>query len=183
MEIAHKKITDAEIYEKEKELASKVSALVSEYEEKFSDIGYTLETEFLRDNDSGDIEPEEKNALRASKIADEAGAYENGYSSHVKITVKHVKTDADTSAEKEISTPEGFVSEEEAELLRNEQQLAQAEAELKRSVAFTTMMFVRVYKTFWREIISISDNTDEISADVEEFYTVLKEKHENGDKE
>ena len=184
MEISRKKITDEKIYESEKKLMESSLEIITDFEGKFSEIGYVLETEFLRDNDSSDITPEEKTAVRSSKIAEEPGAYANGYSSHVKITVKLKKTAEDIeaeNAENEVIEASETLSEEEAEQLRNEKEAAQAQRELKRSVAFTTMMFVRVYKTFWRETISISENTDEIKADLEEFFEVLEAKAGKGE--
>jgi hypothetical protein len=38
------------------------------------------------------------------------------------------------------------------------------------------MYFVHIYKAFWRESVSISENIDEINADLEEFLSVLTEK-------
>ena len=180
MEISHKKITNEEIHSKEKRLAEDVKAIVSEYESRFESIGYVLETEFTRDSDDGTLTPEEREAIRSSKIEDEAGIYENGYSSHVRITVKRPKTDADTDETPE-DTSEEDLSEEEAELRKNEQELEKAKREMERSVAFTTMMFVRVYKTFWREIVSIEESTDEISSDLQEFFSVLEEKSKNSE--
>lgn len=173
MEISHKKITNEEIHAKEKQLAEEVKAVVSEYESKFEGIGYVLETEFLRDSDDGSLTPEEREAIRSSKIEEEEGIYENGYSSHVKITVKRPKTE---EAEAEEPETEEELSEEEAELRENEKTLEQAKREMERSVAFTSMMFVRVYKTFWVEKVSIETNTDAVKADLQEFFDVLEAK-------
>ena len=38
------------------------------------------------------------------------------------------------------------------------------------------MYFVHIYKAFWRESVSISDGTDEIKNDLNEFLSVLTEK-------
>lgn len=182
MEISRKKITNEEIFSKESALAKDIMKLVSDAEEKFSELGYELETEFLRDNDSAGMTDEEKADLRNSDINKSPEDYENGYSSHVKITVKHKKTEEDIIPEAEENTEEDeILSEEEAENLRSEKEMEQAAKELKRSVAFTTMMLVRVYKTFWREIVSVSDNTEELNADIEEFYSVLEAKSHEGE--
>jgi hypothetical protein len=181
MEISRKKITNEEIFEKESALANDIKQLVSDAEEKFSALGYELETEFLRDNDSAGMTDEEKADLRNSDINKAPADYENGYSSHVKITVKHKKTEEDILPEEENAEEDEILSEEEAENLRSEKEMEQAAKELKRSVAFTTMMLVRVYKTFWREIVSVSDNTEELNADIEEFYSVLEAKSHEGE--
>lgn len=182
MEISRKKITNEEIFEKESALAKDIKKLVSDAEEKFSALGYELETEFLRDNDGAGMTDEEKAALRDSDINEAPADYENGYSSHVKITVKHKKTEEDILPEaEENAVEEEILSEEEAENLRSEKEMEHAAKELKRSVAFTTMMLVRVYKTFWREVVSVSDNADEINSDIEEFYSVLEAKSHEGE--
>ena len=56
--------------------------------------------------------------------------------------------------------------------------LARSKRELERSVAFTTLFLVRVYKTFWHETVSISDNAEEIEKDLSEFFEKLSEKCE-----
>ncbi len=179
MEISRKKITNEAIHEKEKALMESVTSAVAEYEAKFASIGYVLETEFARDNDASGLTPEEREELRNSKIDENEGVYENGYISNAKITVKREKTAediaADEAADAEIVTDE-VLSEEELELRRNELVLEKAKREQARAVAFTTVLFVRVYKAFWKETVSISDNIDDILADLEEFYTVLAEK-------
>ena len=105
-----------------------------------------------------------------------------GYSSLAKITLKRAKTAEDIAAEEaEEAEKESDESlpPEERELRANERTLEKAKREQARSVAFTTMLLARVYKTFWRETVSISESTDEIRADMEEFYNVLLEKAQN----
>ena len=75
------------------------------------------------------------------------------------------------------------LSEEEAELLESERMLEAAKKEAERDVAFTSMYFVHIYKAFWRESVSISENIDEIRADLDEFITVLTEKANGADAE
>ena len=81
-------------------------------------------------------------------------------------------------AEKEIAekTDDGEeygIDEQLAEQERNDAILAEAEDKLNRSVAYTQLMLTRVYKAFWVEKVSICDNTDELRADLEEFYEKL----------
>ena len=54
--------------------------------------------------------------------------------------------------------------------------LARSKRELERSVAFTTLFLVRVYKTFWHE--TVSNNAEEIEKDLSEFFEKLSEKCE-----
>lgn len=180
MEISRKKITNEAIHEKEKALMESVTSAVAEYEAKFASIGYVLETEFARDNDANGLTPEEREEIRNSKIDENEGVYENGYISNAKITVKREKTAediaADEAADAGVVTTDEVLSEEELELRRNELVLEKAKREQARAAAFTTVLFVRVYKAFWKETVSISDSADEIRQDLEEFYTVLAEK-------
>ena len=68
--------------------------------------------------------------------------------------------------------------EEEAEQLEHDETLRASDSELKRSVAFTEIMLVRVYKSFWVEYVNIGDDMKELEADLAEFLSVLKEKKE-----
>ena len=171
MEISRKKITDTEIYEAEAKLAAAAEGAIADFSEKFEAIGYELEAEYSRDN--ANLENEEREVLKASDI-NEPCEYSAGYASGVKITVKRKKGENEEEPTEEISL-EGL-SEEEAELAENERVLEEAKREAERDVAFTSMYFVHVYKAFWRESVSISDNADELKADLEEFLSVLTEK-------
>ena len=173
MEISRKKITDAEIHAAEAGLADAVEAMKAEFSEKFAAFGCELEAEFSRDNEN--LENEARETLKAMPIA-EACDYSFGYSSGVKITVKRKKEEGEEEPEEAIST-EGL-SEEEAELAENERILEAARREAERDVAFTSMYFVHIYKAFWRESVSMSENADEMRADLEEFLVRLAEKAE-----
>jgi hypothetical protein len=182
MEISRKKITNEAIYAEEKRLAAEVKTAAEEYAGKFEAIGYVLETEFIRDNDAVGMTPDEREEAQGSKLEETAGNYEMGYSGVAKITVKRAKTAEDIAAEEaeeNAEDSEEVLSEEERELRANEKTLEKAKREQARSVAFTTLLLARVYKTFWRETVSISENADEIRADLEEFYKVLLEKAQN----
>ncbi len=190
MEISRKKITGAEISEKEKTLASQIRALTESFSEVFGEIGYELETEFSRDNEN--LETEKAKLLNDSSIEEEA-EYSDGYISSAKITVKHVKTEEQLAAEAEEEAEKAEAEEalkldangnelsEEMIQAENDRTLEKAKRELERSVAFTSMFLVRVYKTFWKETVSISENTDEMKADLEEFLSVLKEKSQKAE--
>lgn len=171
MEISRKKITDAEIHEAETKLIAEVNNALDEFSGKFDAIGYELDAEFSRDNEN--LENEERDAFKALDLG-EACEYEFGYASGVKITVRHQKDESEEETVEEFSA-EGL-SEEEAELAENERLFAAAKKEADRDVAFTSMYFVHIYKAFWRESVSISENTDELRADLDEFLTVLTEK-------
>lgn len=187
MEISRKKISDEDIYKREKELAEEVNTVIAEFSKIFSDIGYELESEFSRDNEN--VSEEEEKALAETSVLSEAGVYKDGYISNVKITVKRPKSEEELI--KEADENEEFSSAEEAmsldtdkddgensdsEQIKNDITLARSSRELARSIAFTSMFLVRVYKTFWHETVSISDGVDEIRNDLSEFSEKLSEK-------
>ena len=178
MEISRKKITDAEIHAAEAKLAEEIASLCEEFSEKFGAFGCELETEFARDNENA--EDEEREALKAADIH-EPCEYYFGYSSGVKITVKRKKAEEEEAPAEEASL-EGL-SEEEAELVESERMLEAAKKESERDVAFTSMYFVHIYKAFWRESVSISENVSEVRADLEEFLAFLAEKAEGAEAE
>ena len=171
MEISRKKITDTEIHEAETKHIAEVNNALDEFSGKFDAIGYELAAEFSRDNEN--LENEERDEFKALDLA-EACEYEFGYASGDQITVRRKKDEAEEESEEEFST-EGL-SEEEAELAENERIFAAAKKEADRDVAFTSMYFVHIYKAFWRESVSVSENVDEVRADLDEFLTVLTEK-------
>ncbi|MBO5023123.1 MAG: hypothetical protein J6D11_02290 [Clostridia bacterium] len=182
MEISRKKITTEEIHAKETELANSISSLTEGMKEDFAALGYVLETEITRENDN--LLPEEIKILRATPIT-EATEYSDGYISSAKITVKREKTEEVLALEEEEAQEEEALEAmkleteelpEDAQARKDEIALARSKRELERSVAFTTMFFVRVYKTFWRETVSINEGISEVTADLEEFLSVLKER-------
>jgi hypothetical protein len=176
MEISRKKITDAEIHAAEAKLAAEIEALCEEFSEKFGAFGCELVTEFSRDNEN--FEDADRDALKATELCEPCD-YSFGYTSGVKITVKRKKDESEAEAEEAVSA-EGL-SEEEAELLESERMLEKAKKEAARDVAFTSMYFAHIYKAFWRESVSMSDDTAEVRADLEEFLAFLAEKAESAE--
>ena len=161
MEISRKKISDEEIYESEKKLAEEATKISEDFKEKLS----------------------------ALSVLTDRCEYSDGYISNVKITVKRPKTESDeelyNNEEEELLAIEQTASldadsddESDSEQRKNDIMLARSKRELERSVAFTTLFLVRVYKTFWHETVSISDNAEEIEKDLSEFFEKLSEKCE-----
>ncbi len=187
MEISRKKITDEEIYEKEKALAERASEIAKELSPKFEELGYELDTELTRANES--IEDDEEKALAETNILTDIGAYKDGYISNAKITIKRPKTaeeeELEAAEEELLSASELSLLDEELdeehEQEVNDVILARAKRELERSIAFTTVFFVRVYKTFWHETVSIGDDAEMLLCDLNEFYEKLLEKKEAGE--
>lgn len=175
MEISSKKITKEEISAKEIALVEDSSALTYDMGEQFMALGYVLETEIVRENSN--LENDEAQALRDLPI-EQAADYVDGYLSTIKVTVKHAKTPEQAAMEEEEDEAlEALKLEnDEDEQAKNDILLQRSKRELERSVAFTTMSLVRVYKTFWKETVSISDNIDQLKADLNEFLSTLAER-------
>lgn len=174
MEIKRKLMTDEQISQTEASLIEQVAAVREEYHSKFSDLGYELELEVTsktdEDYDFSALDPENKN-------------YPVGYISRATLTVKRPKTDEDEKKDGELA--ETLVEEaeelgaeldtEEAEPEESVQQtsddeaLADADRELKRSIAFTRVMLIRIYRTFWAEKISVCESIEQLCEDLDEF--------------
>ena len=73
---------------------------------------------------------------------------------------------------------EAAETEEEVEQLENDEKFRVSDAELKRSVAFTEVMLVRAYKSFWTEWVCLGDTTAQLEADLDEFLDVLTQRQE-----
>ena len=93
MEISRKKISDEEIYESEKKLAEEATKISEDFKEKFSSIGFELETEFSRENEN--LTEEKRKELSALPVLTDRCEYSDGYISNVKITVKRPRTESD----------------------------------------------------------------------------------------
>ncbi len=174
MEIKRKKITNEVIHETEMKLIREVSDFCDGKKAQFEALGYDLELV---------IGQKENEALRQYSPFedDEQKTYEAGYISHAVISIKRKKT-AEELAEEEAAIAETLAqldkaeTEEEVDLLQNEEELRVAEDANKRLVAFTEMMIVRTYKSFWTEWVCLGEGTHEVEEDLAEFYEKLKAK-------
>ena len=94
------------------------------------------------------------------------------------ITVRRKKTEEELSrdaqlAEENRKAVEAAETEADAEQLENDETLRISEDALKRAVAFTEVMLVRAYKSFWTEWVSVCDSLSEIENDLAEFFKSL----------
>ena len=171
MEIKRKKITAEEIFASEQKLAKEVSALCAGYADAFAAVGHELDLEF------GQKEDEAENAYSAFST-EENKDFDAGYVSRALITVKRRKTEDEIAAD-EAAAEENkqniaeAENEDAAEQLENDETLRVSEGELSRSVAFTEVMLVRTYKSFWTEWVSICDSLGEVEGDLKEFLASL----------
>jgi hypothetical protein len=67
-------------------------------------------------------------------------------------------------------------SEEEVDQIQSDEELRIADDANKRLTAFTEVMLVRTYKSFWTEWVSLGEGTHELENDLAEFYEKLKAK-------
>lgn len=176
MEIKRKKITREEIFQREQTFASEISDICQSRDSDFRAIGYELELEF------GQKANEQQSRFDAFS-RDESKKFDPGYVSRAMITVKRQKTEEEKQELLRLEAENRALMEnagdaEESEQLLIDETLRDAEFENKRSVAFTVVMLVRAYKSFWTEWISLADGLDQLQADLDEFFEVLSKKQE-----
>ncbi|MCR5457936.1 MAG: hypothetical protein K6F14_07655 [Clostridiales bacterium] len=191
MEIKRREMTDEMIAAKESELIDQIKELLEENRERFIAIGYELVLQPQRKTD-------DEYSFHVLDL-DTPRKYEIGYSSQARISVRKPKDaplaednsieeevledaerlgiDGDDSGEavEEENNEETSFTDEETEQMENDRVLEESEDELKRTAAFTIVMLARVYKTFFREMVSIPDNLDSVKEDLDEFYEKLQE--------
>ena len=174
MEIKRKKITQEEIFKTEQTLAQNIKGICNYKNDAFLAIGYELEL---------DLGQKENEHQRNFEILsnDESKKFAPGYISRAMITVKRKKTEAEK--QEELARKEenlAFIAncedEKEIEQCSNDETLRDAEEEEKRSVAFTRVMLVRSYKSFWTEWVNIGEDVDQLEADLDEFLEALAQK-------
>lgn len=176
MEIKRKKISNNEIFTSEQKFAEDIQNVCKNKEADFLALGYELDLEFTqRDHEE----------QRQSDVFETEGEkkYDSGYISRAVIKVKRKKTEEELAEDQRLieanrAMIDAAESEEEAEQLENDEKLRVSDAELKRSVAFTEVMLVRAYKSFWTEWICLGDTTAQLEADLDEFLEVLTQRQE-----
>ena len=174
MEVKRRKIKNEEIFVQEQDFSKKVKTVCDARSDAFLALGYELDLEFLQ---------KEHEAQRNydAFVTEGEKKFDAGYVSRAVITVKRKKTEEELAKDKETAEAnramiEAAETAEEAEQLTNDETLRTADAELKRSVAFTEVMLVRVYKSFWTEWVSYSETTEQLEADLDEFLAVLEQR-------
>ena len=179
MEIKRKKITQEEIFKKEQTFAKNISDICERKNGYFNAIGYELDLEFGQ--------KENEHQAQFSTLSDkETKKFESGYVSRAMITVKRQKTEEEKAEALRLESEnramiEACENEEETEQLINDETLRNSEDENKRAVAFTLVMLVRAYKSFWTEWISLGDDLDQLEADLDEFIEALSAKQDQND--
>jgi len=176
MDIRRKLMTDGQIAQTQRRLMDEVTEVRDEYSGKFASIGYELALEFTSKTENDDD---------YSVISeDDEMKFPCGYVSRATITVKRPKTAGDIKAEEAVAEEYvqeaealgADISDDESEAVSEEKQqelddeaLRASEDELSRSVAFTHVMLIRIYRSFWVDTISICDGMEQLRADLDEF--------------
>jgi len=160
MEIKRKKIANEKIFETEQKLAAQIMDFCQSKKAQFEELGYDLELVF------GQKENEAQNSYQ-NYSADENKTFESGYISHAVISIKRKKTAEELAADEEAIAAnrallDAAESEEEIDQIQNNEELRVADDANKRLVAFTEVMLVRTYKSFWTEWVSLGEGTHEL---------------------
>ena len=176
MEIKRKKISEAEIFAAEQKFVQEITEICNSKTEAFQNIGFELDLEF------GQKENEHQ-AIVEVFSNDESKKFDPGYISRAMITIKRKKTESEqlediARKEENRALIENCDNENDIEQLNNDETLRDAENEEKRSVAFTRVMLVRSYKSFWTEWVSLGEDIDQLESDLDEFLEALMQKQE-----
>lgn len=163
MEISRKKISTEEIIAKESDILEKIKEVKERYDAPFAEYGCEICAEYVKigeyDDEYSEIDFDENN-------------YVSGYVSRANFAIKKIVADPVEDDEEPADEESDDLSEEDK---RVEKAARKAQAELERTVAYTEVMIVRVYKTFWKETVSICDNVETLESDFNEFLGKLKE--------
>lgn len=177
MEIKRKKITNEAIYEAEQKLIGEIRTLCDSKKAQFEELGYDLELVFGQKENEAEIRYKEFDA-------DENKSFYAGYISHAVVSIKRKKT-AEELADDEAAMAanrallDAAETEEEVDQIQNDEELRVADDANKRLTAFTEIMLVRTYKSFWVEWVCLGEGTHELENDLAEFYEKLAEKVAN----
>lgn len=169
MEIKRKKITREEIFKSEQKFAKEISDICQYKDADFHTIGYELELEF------GQKENEHQSKFDVFSD-NEDKKYDSGYISRAMITVKRKKTKEEQMEELRLESENRALIDATEDTDPSDE-----EKEDKRSVAFTRVMLVRAYKSFWTEWISLTDDLTQLQTDLDEFFEVLSQKQDFAD--
>lgn len=174
MEIKRKKIKAEEIYIAEQKSAEQIKMIFENKKSAFETLGYELVLEFVQKEN-------EMQSRFEVFSSDESKKFESGYISRATITVKRPKTEEELAQDQRLLAETkaiiGICDESETESAEGEDAQT-AEDATKRTVAFTGVMLVRVYKSFWTEWVCLGEETARLEADLDEFLDALEQKQQ-----
>lgn len=161
MDVSRKNFTTEQLIEKEKEIIEQIKEIKEKYDGVFAGLGCEIEAEYVKrgeyDDEFSDIDFAPEN-------------YVNGYVSRANFVIKKIKTD-DSAPDADYVPEEGETTEETAAA----RQALVAQDELERTVAYTEIMIMRIYKSFWVEKVTLCEKVSPIDDDLSEFAEKLKE--------
>ncbi len=163
MDISLKKLTVDDVIAKENEILGKIREIKEKYDAVFAELGCEIEADYVKRGEYDD---------EFSDIDENPDNYVVGYFSRANFAVKRIKTDDAPAAD---FVPAEGETEDEAEA---EREALTAQAERDRTVAYTEIMIIRIYKSFWTEKVTFCDDLSTLEADFEEFAEKLREKEE-----
>ena len=172
MEIKRKKIKTEEIYATEQKSAEQIKMIYENKKSAFEALGYELVLEFVQ---------KENEAQSRFEVfsTEESKKFDSGYISRATITVKRPKTAEELEQDQrlldETKALIGNCGESETEISENEDARIKEDA-TKHTVAFTGVMLVRVYKSFWTEWVCLGEEISRLEADLDEFWDALVQK-------
>lgn len=164
MDISRKKLTTEQIVAKEAEILEKIKEIKEKYDAVFAELGCEVEADY---GCMGEYDDE------FSDIDGTPERYVPGYFSRANFAVKRIKTDG-VPADADF-VPDAGETEEEVEAERD---ALEAQEERDRTVAYTEIMIIRIYKSFWTEKVTFCDDVSPLDADFNEFAEKLREKEE-----
>ena len=164
MDISRKNLTNEQIVATEAGILEQIKEIKEKYDAVFAELGCEIEADYgcmgEYDDEFSDIDGAEER-------------YVPGYFSRAHFAVKKIKTD-DAPADADFVPDEGE-TEEEAEA---ERAALEAQDERDRTVAYTEIMIMRIYKSFWTEKVTFCTDVSPLEADFAEFAEKLKEREE-----
>lgn len=205
MEQKKKKLTLEQIAELEKSKVEQIREITAEYEPRFSELGYYLVTKFfVLASDSKGVEDYNPNT-EANYSAD--------YICQGRITVERDKTEEELDEENEIADENrmelGYDQDELAEETDEiedeaddnsaeevdveveedvsedvtEEVVPESDSSKRKTLAFSEVLVLKVYKSFFFETIVTLDDFNQLKSDLDEFLTHFTEEKqkENND--
>lgn len=159
MEISRKNISTADIISKEKDIVEQIKAVKEKFDPIFEALDCELSAEYLCRGEFDD-------GYYEMNFNDEN--YVDGYVSRANFTVKRKFKDGEPN----IELDDDYETEEEREIAEG---ALRAQAEREREIAYTEIMILRIYKTFWVERVSFGGDVETLEADLEEFADKIRE--------
>lgn len=177
MEYKRKTLSNDDIQNLEKQKIEQIDSIVEVYKEKFASLNLDLVNKYVymssQDDNYKDLDLEKERN------------YSSEYICQARITIeKHKETKEESSEEnqEQIESTEETLEqevEESSEEIRGDESFEETKAKPDDALAFTDVMVLRVYKSFFTEFVSLLDDFEQLKLDLEEFYNHFLSESEN----